>query len=345
MGASQAMTGVQLQDFFYEILAGAGKAACLFAALDLGLEAALARGPRAEAELITALGLEPHRGHKWLVLLETVGLIEGRPDPEAGGTRYANGPLLAVLADPGTAYFYREFMRYWRTAALHEMSGVVRGAPVPYPVRYPPQADSDVALLHDWMREGALLTLATIEKRFDFGQVRRILDVGGGDATMACEVTRRHPHLRSTVFNLPKAAALGRANVAARGAGERVEIVEGDFFRDDLPPGGFDLVMFSRVLADWPPDVCRMLLRKARASLAPGGILLVAEPFRDQNPALSIAWEHSYLPYDDFGAYVYKTTGYYADLFAEAGFVELQSLPRDEGSIHGVMTARRPLEG
>ena len=111
MGASQAMTGVQLQDFFYEILAGAGKAACLFAALDLGLEAALAKGPRAEAELITALGLEPHRGHKWLVLLETVGLTD-RAQSRAGllahgqkqwleiGMLLAQDPKLLLVDEP-----------------------------------------------------------------------------------------------------------------------------------------------------------------------------------------------------------------------------------------------------
>jgi SAM-dependent methyltransferase len=335
------LTGTGLEDAFYDILAGAGRATCLFAAMDLGLDRALAQGPLTEAEIVERLQLDRHRGHKWLVLLETVGLIESARDPGSGEVRYANAALMATLAIPQYSYFYREFMRFWRTAAMHEMSGVVRGAPVPVTVQYPPQVDSEVALLHDWMREGALVTLDVIERSYDFSQVRRILDVGGGDATIACALVKRHPALHSTVFNLPKAAALGRANVAAQGLGERVEIFVGDFFKDPLPQRGFDLVMFSRVLADWSPEVCRMLLTKAHAALAPDGWLLVAEPFRDQNPDLSIAWEHSYLPYDDFGAYVYKTTDSYKELFTEAGFSDIHEFPRDDRSIHGVLTARR----
>lgn len=332
-------TGVELEDAFYEVLAGAGRAACLFAAVDLGLEALLAGGPRTEAEIVALLGLDRWRGHKWLALLTEVGLVEVAPG--IGGPRYANGPLLAALADPSRSYFYREFMRYWRTAAMHEMSAVVRGAPVPDPVRYPPQREGDVALLHAWMREGALVTLAAIERRFEFAAVRRVLDVGGGDATMACALALRHPQLEPTVFNLPQAAALARANAAAQGLAGRVRVVEGDFFRDALP-GGFELVMFSRVLADWPPEACAGLLRKGFAALASGGRLLLAEPFREQNPGLSIAWEHSYLPYDDFGARLYKTTASYAAMLIEAGFVEVAVLPRDEAAIHGVIVARRP---
>lgn len=336
-----SLTGIQLQDEFYDILAGAGKTACLFAAVDLGLETLLAPRPLSEAEVVDRLRLDPVRGHKWLVLLETVGLIVARPDAATGELRYGNGALLSTIANPETSYFYREFMRYWRTAAYHEMTALVRGAVVDHPVRYPPQADDDVALLHDWMREGAIITLNTIERVFDFGTVRRMLDVGGGDATIACELVTRHPQLHSTVFNLPKAARLGLANVTARSLGARVAIAVGDFLADPLPLGDFDLVMFSRVLADWSPEVCRSLLHKAHASLAPGGLLLVAEPFREQNPGLSIAWEHSYLPYDDFGAYVYKTSQFYEALFHECGFSEVVSHPRNDTSIHGVLTARR----
>lgn len=336
-----SLTGIQLQDTFYDILAGASKATCLFAVVDLGLERLLAARPLPEAAIVERLELDKLRGHKWLVLLETVELLVTTRDPDSGELLYGNGELLAKIANPETSYFYREFMRYWRTAAWNEMTRLVRGAVVDSPVRYPPEADGDVALLHDWMREGAIITLDTIERSFDFGQVRRMLDVGGGDATIACELVSRHPRLHSTVFNLPKAARLGLANVAAKSLGARVAIAVGDFLADPLPLGEFDLVMFSRVLADWSPEVCRMLLGKAYQSLAPGGWLVVAEPFRDQNPGLSIAWEHSYLPYDDFGAYVYKTTQFYEEAFAAAGFSQVTSYPRSGDSIHGVLTARR----
>src|SRR5262249_1587422 len=153
---------------------------------------------------------------------------------------------------------------------------------------------------------GVHITLATLSGRFDFETVHRVLDVGGGDATMALELARRHFSLHITVFNIPKVAEMGRRNIEQAGLGVRVGMYEGNFLEDPLPKEHYDLVMFSRVLADWPPEVCQRLLAEAYAALDDGGRLLVVEPFRDHNPALALAWEHSYLTYDDFGAYTYK---------------------------------------
>src|SRR5207244_635718 len=145
------------------------------------------------------------------------------------------GPLLAAFNGAEESYFYHEFLRYWRVAVYRDMAAILRGGPVAHEVHYPPRADDDVALLHDWMRSGVHVTLGTMERGFDFQRVSRVLDVGGGDATMACELARRHPQLRVTVFNMPQAVALGRKNVAAAGLGERVDLVEGNFLQDPLP--------------------------------------------------------------------------------------------------------------
>src|SRR5262249_58927137 len=66
----------------------------------------------------------------------------------------------------------------------------------------------------------------------------------------------------------------------------------------------------------------------------------VREPLRDGTFELSIAWEHSYLPYDDFGAHTYKTTELYEWMMAVSGFGELTRHPRRE-SIHGAIVARK----
>ena len=192
------------------------------------------------------------------------------------------------------------------------------------------------------MRDGALVTLAAIRKCIDFGKYKRMLDVAGGDATMAIQLAKAYPDLSITVFNLPAAAALCRRNVAVAGLGARIKIVEGDFRVDSFPKpsSGFDIVQFSRVMADWDSDVCRMLMRKSNAVLKPGGHLLIAEPLRDDNPDLSVVWEHSYLPYDDFGAYVYKYKKSYEELLAETGFRLIEAHGR-KSTIHSVLLSEK----
>lgn len=332
---------LKLEDEYYDILMGGTRVAMMLAMLDIGLSHLLVqRGPMTEAEIIAALSLHHARAHKWLLILESLRLVTAETDPQ-GCVRYQQSKVLRAIVDPSAPnhFFYRDFLRYWRVAASKELTSLLRGAPVTDPVRYPPVLWDDVLLLHDWMRDGALTTLASIQRHIDFGRYGRILDVAGGDATMAIALARQFPKLRLTVFNLPAAATLGRRNVEAAQLSDRIHVVTGDFRADPLPSGA-DLVMFSRVMADWSPTVCRMLMQKAHAALAPGGHLLIAEPLADDNRALAVVWHHSYLPYDDFGAAVYKEQAVYKQLLEETGFRLVEMYGRDD-TIHSVLVAQR----
>ncbi|MBI2867141.1 MAG: methyltransferase [Chloroflexi bacterium] len=337
------ITSTQREDAFYSFLAGAAKAALLASVIKTDLPSLLAdRSPMTAGQIIGALALQPFRGRKWLLLLRYAGLLDETWQPDAYEPTYTGTPLLRALfkKDGRGGWFFRDFMRYWDKSTSHDVVDVIMGGPVPEPVPYPPKEPEDVEALHKWMREGARETLESIIRRFDFSTASRVLDVGGGDATMAAILVKRLPHLHVTVFNLPQACFLARQTVAKAHAGDKVTIVDGDFFKDSLPTG-YDLVMFSRVLADWPVEVCRMLLAKAYAALTPGGQVLICEPFANENPDLTIAWEHSYLPYDDFGYQVYKPVSVYQQLLYEAGFSPPQVIPRDQDTIHGILVSRR----
>ncbi|MDE3241236.1 MAG: methyltransferase [Nitrospirota bacterium] len=343
-GTKTALTPTEREDLFYEFLAGEARSSLLTSIVQMGLPALLAdRGPMTEQDIIDALALHPQRGRKWLLLLRYVNLLEEAPKHTPRATpRYGNSPLVqALFMENGRGgYFYRDFLRYWNRSRSHDIAHVLRGGPVPESVPYPPKTMEDTRLLHEWMRTTAEETFAKIRKHVDFGRVGRLLDVAGGDGTMASRIVAGDPNIRVTVFNLPAAAVLARQRIAEAGAMNRVRVVEGDFFTDRLPRG-FDMVMFSRVLADWPRDTCRMLLSKAHASLRPGGRLVICEPLSDDNQALTIAWEHSYLPYDDFGCQLYKPLEIYRELLRETGFSLDKVHGRDRHSIHSVLIAKR----
>lgn len=343
---------LELEDEFYRLLAGGSKIAMLLTMVDSGLALLLhQRKAMTEDEIISALGFHRGRGQKFLHILRSISLLI--PEAPKPGAKADENPqavklhapsVVTAIVDPTAPnhFFYRDFLRYWRIAAGKDHVALLRGAKVSDPVRYPPVLWEDVLLLHDWMRDGALVTLSSIRKRVDFGKYRRMLDVAGGDATMAIQLVKAFPELSITVFNLPAAAALCRRNVAAAGLSDRIKIVEGDFRVDSFPKlsGGYDLVQFSRVMADWDSDVCRMLMKKSHAVLKKGGHLLIAEPLRDDNPDLSIVWEHSYLPYDDFGSYVYKYKKTYQDLLTETGFQLIAAHGRND-TIHSVLLSEK----
>lgn len=333
--AKLPLSAFAIDDYFYGLLTGNARYALMLSAYDLGLAPLLARGPMDADTILLRLRLDSHRGKKWLHALNLAGLLEHTH----AGYRNSEG-FGALFARNESSWFYREFLRYYRASCTYDLVDVLRGAPVKQTVHYPPQDPADVELLHLWMRNTAITTLQTIVTHVDFTKVRKLLDVAGGDGTMATLLAQKYPSLAITIFNIPAAVEMAKARIAQTGTGSRVDTVAGDF-RHHQFPGGNEMVMFSRVMADWSPEVCRMLMIKSHAALKPGGKLVICEPMQDQNPNLAIAWEHSYLPYDDFGLGVYKPVSTYERLLRETGFKVLSIVPRDANTIHCVIVAQR----
>ena len=103
------------------------------------------------------------------------------------------------------------------------------------------------------LHRDAVLIAPALAKALPLAEHTAVLDVGGGAGAYALSFARDYPHLRATVFELPKAAALARENVAAWGLGDRVGVVEGDFLLDELP-SGHDFIFMSNILHGQGPE-------------------------------------------------------------------------------------------
>jgi O-methyltransferase domain len=318
-----AFTPRQRDDWYYHMVAGGAKTRVLEAFIDLKVPELLGQaGTLSAAEICHRLALHPHRGWKFLHLLSMIGLLD-----EEGGihgedtARYSLSRMTkACLGEDGTqGFFFRDLLNYHRYVDALPFVDVLRGMPLPNAVRWPPPGLEEAEHLEYWMRisaEGAILALM----RSDGLQgAKRILDVGGGDGTFGCLLVPEMPEAEITVFNLPASAYIARRTISTYGYTDRVSVYEGDFLKDPLPTG-YDRIMFNRVLADWPADVCSMLFHKAKSALAPGGKLIINEPMADRNMDCSIAWEYRYVFYDTFGRATYKPLDVYRELLEQAGF-------------------------
>lgn len=110
----------------------------------------------------------------------------------------------------------------------------------------------------------------------DFSGCHRLLDLGGGPGTYSIHFCLRNPALSATVFDLPTTRNFAEECVGCFGLSERISFYPGDFAIDELP-SGFDAVWLSHILHSEGETQCLALLRKAAASLEPGGRLLVQE--------------------------------------------------------------------
>jgi hypothetical protein len=324
-------------DLYYKLLAGAPHTRLLESTIDLRLpQLFAARGPLTAAEISEALGLHLKRAAKWLVLLQRIGLVS-----EKDG-RYQNTEAAIALHwdhEGRENLFLRDLLEYCRRVNSLDFTGLLRGTILPETMHWPPRTKEGAAHLEWWMTITANEAIAALERGTDWANTKTLLDVGGGDGTVACALVRKFDHLQATVFNLPESAALARANIARQSLESRVKVVEGNFLEDSLPKG-FDRVQFSRVLADWDPAVCQMLVKKSRAALNPGGSFVVSEPFDDTNRDLAISWEFRYTFYDDFGVHTYKSIAEYQGLLRNAGFSEFKVVDRIDDTLYGVLTAR-----
>ncbi len=72
-------------------------------------------------------------------------------------------------------------------------------------------------------------------EKFDFSKYKTVSDIGGALGLLSHLVGKRHPHLTFTTFDLPPVEPLARKHIDEAGMSDRIKVVSGDFFRDELP--------------------------------------------------------------------------------------------------------------
>jgi hypothetical protein len=115
-----------------------------------------------------------------------------------------------------------------------------------------------------------------------FGQVRSLLDVGGGSAVFSIEVAKAHPSLRATVMEIAAVCAEADRYIAASGLGPRVGTQSVNMFTQAWP-SDYDAHFLSNILHDWSDETCRLLVKKSFAALPSGGRIVLHEMLMDDD--------------------------------------------------------------
>ncbi|MGE5240361.1 MAG: methyltransferase [Bacteroidota bacterium] len=111
--------------------------------------------------------------------------------------------------------------------------------------------------------------------KFDFSRYQTVSDIGGALALLSRILGARHPHLSLKTFDLPPVASLAQRHIDGSGMSDRIKVVSGDFFVDELPKA--DVVTMGNILHDWNLDKKKVLIRKAYDALPEGGALIAIE--------------------------------------------------------------------
>lgn len=331
----------------FDLCAGFVYSQVVLGCVRLGVLDALRAGSLAPAELARRTGLQVGAALRLLRAATPLGLVEH----DHHADRYGLGPEGAcLLGNPAALAMVAHHEMLYADLAdpVALLRGEREGVRLPgfwaYPDGDAVESAAAARAYSRLMSESQALVHQTVLGRLDLRGTRHLLDVGGGEGLFAIAAARRHPHLRCTVFDLPGVAALARERIAREGLQSRIDVQDGDFRRDDLPPGA-DCVSFVRVLHDHDEAVVRHLLRLAHRALASGGRVVVAEPLAGEQSAPRVGDTY-------FGFYLLamgqgspRTAAAYESLLAAAGF---QAPARQATALplaSGLVTAIRPPPG
>ena len=137
------------------------------------------------------------------------------------------------------------------------------------------QTDEAMRTFLKGMHGFGLLSSPRVVGAFDLSRFRKIVDLGGATGHLAIAACEHYPELQGAVFDLPRVIEVARDQMRLTPKGARIELIEGDFFRDELPES--DLYAVSRILHDWSDEKAAALLAKVYRRLPVGGGLLIAE--------------------------------------------------------------------
>jgi ubiquinone/menaquinone biosynthesis C-methylase UbiE len=169
-----------------------------------------------------------------------------------------------------------------------------------------------------------------IADAYDLFPFKRLLDIGGATGTYTIAFLEKHPEMTAVLFDLPDVISWAEEKLGAEGLLQRVELVAGDFYQDELPEG-CDLALLSAIIHQNSPEENLKLYKKIYRALLAGGKVLIRDHVMDP--------ERTYPPQGTFFAinmlvntkggdtYTYDEI---KDTLETAGFVEVRLVRKGE---------------
>jgi cyclopropane fatty-acyl-phospholipid synthase-like methyltransferase len=157
---------------------------------------------------------------------------------------------------------------------------------------------------------------------YDFGAVRVLADIGGGNGSLIGAVLQRYPKMRGILFDLGHVVGRARENLKKYGVADRCQMIEDSFF--ETVPAGADAYLFRHIIHDWTDEQSVQILSHCRKVIPEDGRLLLVECVvpEGNEPSLSKDFDMTMLT---FPGGVERTESEFRSLFKQASF-ELASV-------------------
>jgi SAM-dependent methyltransferase len=233
-----------------------------------GLLTRLAECPATPADVASDLGLNELATAKVVRSLAAIGILEG--DGDLYRVVDSLAPLLRSSPFEITPFIEHSHSMYdsWG----ENLEPWLRGEPWGTGDRDPEQLRRFGAA----MRAMGSQIAQRFAERLEVGDVRTMLDLGGGFGQYSAAMCARHPELRSTVLDIPPVVELARVELADTALDGRIDFVGGDYLSTDVG-GRYDLVLLANILHQETPPRAEGLVRRAVSAVGHGGHVAVVD--------------------------------------------------------------------
>lgn len=180
-----------------------------------------------------------------------------------------------------------------------------------------------------------------IARAVDLRGFKKLLDIGGASGTYTVALLNENPDLTAILFDLEPVVAIAKKRLVADGLMDRVALVAGDFYIDELPTS-CDLALLSAIVHQNSPSQNVDLFKKINKALLPGGSLLIRDHIMDEHrtaPPMGALFALNMLVATPGGdTYTFDEL---KDGLEQAGFTEVRLIRQGE-RMDALVEARRP---
>ncbi len=271
-------------DKLLEQLRGFQPACVITAAADLDLFTGLNRTPATAEGLADKIGADARATAVLLDALTALGLLAKKGDtykvpPDVAELLTADSPrnVLGGVRHQGNC------LRRW-----DQLARVVKtGKPAQREPSIRGEAGDIESFIQAMNEFSGPMAPAIVERLLPL-HFQRLLDIGGASGTWTIAFLRAVPEATAVLFDLPQVLPLARERLTRVGLADRVSLVAGDFYADDLP-GGADFAWLSAIVHQNSREQNRTLFRKIHAALVSGGSLAIRDIVMDSTKTRPLA--------------------------------------------------------
>lgn len=264
-----------------QLVSGAFISAAVYAAAKLGIADLLADGPQSAAYLAEKTGSDERSLYRVLRSLASVGAFT-----EVSDKTFSNTPMTETLRSDALRStrdltIWMGEPDHWKVYGdlLHSVKtgkpcwDNVHGEPV-FPYLFNTnQGLGDI--FNRAMTSYSHQSIGPVLEAYDFSGATTIADIAGGYGHLLAAVLAANPNANGVLFDLAAPLAGAPQMLDSYGVADRVELVEGDFFKE--VPVTADIYMLKHIIHDWYDDNNQKILRNIRANMPEDGKVLIIE--------------------------------------------------------------------